>query len=344
VDVGVGGGLKNAFPEIEAYTRMVPFSNNFIGYGNKKFKENLIAIVDSNFFEIFTNSFISGTAKRALTDPNAIVITKTFAKKYFGDEDPIGKQLEYSLLKSSLKVIGVIEPMPVNSHFHFDAFISRTSFPQLKDSSWINYGTFTYVRLNKNANADRLESKFPQVVSEHVVPQIQKNRGISLDEARRSVNEFVLKLRPLADIHLYSKTKFELEPPGDIQYVYIFGALAIFILLLACVNFVNPSTAGATGRAKEVGIRKVMGASVSGIVHLLSKEFLILLLVAFIIASPVAWWVMHNWLQDFSYRIGISWWMFILSGGIAFVIALVTVSFEAVKAAVANPVKSLRTE
>jgi len=87
-----------------------------------------------------------------------------------------------------------------------------------------------------------------------------------------------------------------------------------------------------------------MGASVSGIVHLLSKEFLTLLLVAFIIASPVAWWVMHNWLQDFSYRIGISWWMFILSGGIAFIIALVTVSFEAIKAAVANPVKSLRTE
>ena len=260
VDVGVGGGLKNAFPEIEAYTRMVPFSNNFISYGNKKFKENLIAIVDSNFFEIFTNPFISGTAKRALTDPNAIVITKTFAKKYFGDEDPIGKQLEYSLLKSSLKVMGVIEPMPVNSHFHFDAFISRTSFPQLKDSSWINYGTFTYVRLNKNANADRLESKFPQVVSEHVVPQVQKNRGVSLDEARRSVNEFVLKLRPLTDIHLYSKTKFELEPSGDIQYVYVFGALAVFILLLACVNFINLSTAGASGRAKEVGIRKVMGS------------------------------------------------------------------------------------
>ena len=260
VDAAVGGGLKNTFPEIEAYTRIIPFSNNFISYGNKAFKENSIAVVDSSFFGIFTIPFISGNAKTALTDPNTMVITKTFAKKYFGDEDPIGKQLKYSVLKNSLKVIGVIEPVPLNSHFHFDAFISRTSFPQLKDSSWINHGTFTYVRINKNADADRLESKFPQVVSEHVVPEIQKNRGISLDEARRSVNEFVLKLRPLADIHLYSKTKFELEPPGDIQYVYIFGALAIFILLLACVNFVNLSTAGATGRAKEVGIRKVMGS------------------------------------------------------------------------------------
>jgi putative ABC transport system permease protein len=157
-------------------------------------------------------------------------------------------------------VSGVIEPAPVNSHFHFDAFISRISFPQMKDSSWINLGTFTYVQLNKNANADRLESKFPQIVSENVIPQIQKNRGISLDEARKAGNEFVLKLRPLTDIHLYSKTKFELESPGDIQYVYIFGALAIFILLLACVNFVNLSTAGAAGRTKEVCIRKVMGS------------------------------------------------------------------------------------
>ena len=294
VDAAVGGSLKSAFPEIEDYTRIVPLSNSFFNYGNKKFKENSIAIVDSNYFKIFTIPFISGNQKDVLADPNTIVVTKKFAKKYFGDEDPIGKQLAFSAVNSSLKVTGVIEPVPVNSHFHFDAFISRTSFPQLKDSSWINHGTFTYLRLNKNANADRLESKFPQLVSQHVVPQIQKNRGVSLDEARKSVNEYILELRPLTDIHLYSKTKFELEPPGDIQYIYIFAALAVFILLLACVNFVNLYTAGAGSRSKEVGIRKVMGSFRNQLIFQFLAESVLVsffaLLISFVLVYSLLPW------------------------------------------------------
>jgi putative ABC transport system permease protein len=231
-----------------------------MSYQQNQYKENLIAIVDSNFFEIFTIPFISGNEKTALAEPNNIVITKEFAKKYFGSNDPVGKQLNYSVFQNDLKVTGVIESVPDNSHFHFDAFISRRTIPNVKDSGWINVGTFTYLKLDKNVDANKLQSKFPQIVAEHAVSEIQKNRGVTLDKAQQSVNTMVFKLRPVRDIHLYSKTKYELEPPGDIQYVYIFGALAVFILLLACVNFVNLATASAATRSKEVGIRKVMGS------------------------------------------------------------------------------------
>ena len=260
VDIGVGPGLKDALPEISGYTRMIPFSGYFMSYGENQYKENSIAIVDSNFFEIFTIPSISGNEKTALTEPNNIVITKDFAKKYFGSNDPVGKQLHYSVFKNDLKVTAVVEPVPGNSHFHFDAFISRATLSNRKDSGWINWGTFTYLKLNNNVDANKLQSKFPQIVAKHTVSEIQKNRGIALDKAQESANSMVFKLRPVRDIHLYSKTKFELEPAGDIQYVYIFGALAIFILLLACVNFVNLATASAANRSKEVGIRKVMGS------------------------------------------------------------------------------------
>ena len=137
---------------------------------------------------------------------------------------------------------------------------------------------------------------------------------------------------------------FDRQYRGEMRFGNLFLYFAILAIFISCLGLLGLASYSTFQRTREIGIRKVMGASVSGIVHLLSKEFLTLLLVAFVIASPVAWWVMHNWLQDFSYRIGISWWMFLLAGTIAFLIAVFTVSYQAVKAAVANPVKSLRTE
>jgi len=289
VDAGVGVGLKNAFPEIAAYTRFISLPGFFMSYQEKQFKENEIAVADTGFFEIFTIPFVSGNARDALAEPNTIVITKEFAKKYFGTNDPMGKSLKYSLFRNDLKVTGVIEPVPDNSHFHFNAFISRTTLPYKNDSSWINYGTFTYLKLNKNADALKLQSKFPQLVAEHVVGEVQKNRGVTLQEAQKTANNFVFKLRPVSNIHLYSKTKYELEPPGDIQYVYIFGALCFFILSLACVNFVNLSTANAAGRAREVGIRKVMGSLKKQLVLQFLSESVLVSSLALVIALLLVW-------------------------------------------------------
>lgn len=268
VDLAVGPGMKAEFPEIKDFTRMAP-AKDFVKYGDKQFKEDKLAFADHNFLQLFSIPLISGSDKQALVDPNSVVISKEMAKKYFGNEEPVGKSLVIGLRDAVYKVTGVFDKVPANSHFHFDAFISLSTF-HIQNPTWSNLGEFTYLVLSENADPKKLEAKFPQLVSKYVVPEVQRDMGISLAEAQKSVSTFVFALQPLKDIHLYSHTKYELEPNGDIQYVYIFSALAVFILLLACVNFTNLSIARSVKRAKEVGVRKVMGSAKSHLV----KQFL----------------------------------------------------------------------
>jgi len=258
VDVAVGEGIKNAFPEVKASTSVFSV-NDFVKYEDKQFKEEHLAFADSNFLQIFSIPLIEGNPANALVQPNSIVISKAFSKKYFGNNEAVGKSLMIGTRNSVYKVTGVIDKVPDNSHFHFDAFLSQSTF-HITNKTWSNLGYYTYLLLDKNADPKALEAKLPQLVAKYVVPEIQHDMGVSLAEAQKSVNTFRFTLLPLADIHLRSNTKLELEPGGDIQYVYIFSVLALFILLLACVNFTNLSTARAIKRAREVGIRKVMGS------------------------------------------------------------------------------------
>ncbi|HMG67616.1 MAG TPA: ABC transporter permease, partial [Chitinophagaceae bacterium] len=257
VDVAVGPGMKNTYPEIQAYTRLVNSRETFVKYDDKEFKEKKLAFVDSNYLRFFSIPFLEGDPAKALVEPNSIVITKAFAGKYFGQEEPFGKQL--TMGNSTYKVTGLIDKIPDNSHFHFDAFMSLSSFGSPRQT-WSNLSYFTYLLLDKNAAPESLEAKFPELVKKYVVPETMHDMGVSLAEAQKTVNTFRFSLEPLNRIHLYSNTKYELEPNGDIQYVYIFSALAIFIMLLACVNFTNLSTAASSKRAREVGMRKVMGS------------------------------------------------------------------------------------
>ncbi len=282
VDNAVGEGIKNAFPEVKASTRILAASD-FIKYDNKQFKEEHVAFADSNFLQLFSIPLIKGNAATALVEPNSVVISKAFAKKYFGDENAIGKALVIGLHDAVYKVTGVIDKVPDNSHFHFDAFLSLSTF-HITEGTWSNVGFYTYLLLNKNADPKKLEAKFPQLVAKHVVPEIQHDMGVSLAEAQKSVNTFVFSLQPLTDIHLHSNTKYELEPNGDIQYVYIFSALAIFILLLACVNFTNLSTARAVKRSREVGIRKVLGSVKKQLIFQFLTESVLLTFLAMLCA------------------------------------------------------------
>src|SRR5436190_16389100 len=258
VDFGVGEGIKEAFPEVKALTRISP-SVDFVKYDDKQFKEEHLAFADSNFLEIFSIPLIKGNPTDALVEPNSIVISKSLAKKYFGNEEAVGKSLAIGTRGTLYKITGVIDKVPDNSHFHFDAFLSLSTW-HITNKTWSNLGPYNYLVLDKNADPKKLQAKFPKLVAKYVVPEVQQDMGISLAEAQKSVNTFVFSLVPLKDIHLHSTTKMELEQNGDMQYVFIFSALAIFILLLACVNFTNLSTARAVKRAKEVGIRKVMGS------------------------------------------------------------------------------------
>ena len=282
VDIGVGPGIKQAFPEIISFTRLTQSGPVFVKYDEKQFKEEHLAYADSNFLQVFSIPLIEGDLSNALSDPNSIVVSKSFANKYFGKGHALGKSLLIGK-NSAFKITGVFDKIPDNSHFHFDAFLSLSTL-HASHLTWSNIGYYTYIQLNDHADSKKLETKFPQLVAKYVVPEIQHDMGVSLIEAQKSVGTFLFSLEPLRDIHLRSNTKYELEPNGDIHYVYIFTALAVFILLLACINFTNLSTASAAKRSREVGIRKVMGSLKKQLIFQFLTESVLLTLLAMICA------------------------------------------------------------
>jgi len=279
-DVAVGQGVKNAFPEVLDYTRLSNQRPLFIKYQGRQFKEEKLMQADPNFFDMFSIPLLEGNSKTALVEPNSVVITREIEKKYFGDAPGLNKLLSDG--HRLYKVTGVIDKVPDNSHFHGDMFMSMvTEVPPTAPQTWSNVGVFTYLLLNKGADPKKLEARFPQLVAEHVVPEIQHDMGVSLAEAQKSVNTFLFYLMPLTDIHLHSATKYEMEPNGDIHYIYIFGALALFILILACINL---ATASSARRSKEIGIRKVLGSEKDRLVWQFLTESVMLTLLALVLA------------------------------------------------------------
>ncbi len=276
--------LKADYPEVQEATRLAEGGSPIITYGDKSFKEDAFAYVDPNFFQVFTLPLLKGDAKTALMQPNTVVITKEVANKYFGKDNPIGKVLNFKSWNTSFKVTGLIDKVPGNSTFHFDFFASMASWPDARSTSFMTSGYYTYLVLPEGYNYKKLQAKLPQFVDKYIGPQMQQGMGMSLSTFRKQGNNIGLYLQPLADIHLYSDFTNDLEPEGDIRYVYIFGAIALFMLLLACINFMNLSTAGASKRAREVGIRKVLGSVKRQLVWQFLLESILLTTIAFLMA------------------------------------------------------------
>lgn len=285
----VAAALKNDFPEVEEATRISLGGKPRITYQNKTFKDGLVALVDDNFFNVFTIPFFSGDKVTAMRDPHTVVLTKKYAEKLFGNEQPIGKLIKIAAGKDSLqlfKVTGIINEIPRNSHFHFDVFISFSTDPYSKSQSWMESGVFTYVVMKQGYDYKKLEAKFPGMVEKYMGPQIQQQMGLTLSQFRTQGNDLGFILIPLTKIHMGGfPSNYELEPPGDIRYIYIFGAVALFMLIIACINFINLSTASASKRAKEVGVRKVMGSAKTDLVKQFLIESALITFIALLISS-----------------------------------------------------------
>src|SRR6185312_10971112 len=239
----VASAMKSDYPEVQDATRLKVGGTPKIVYKDKTFKNDELAFVDPNFFSIFTLPLMEGNAATALQQPNSIIISKEIAKKYFGNEDPLGKTLSFPDNHAVFKVTGLIDKVPASSHFHFDLFASMTGLDEAKSNSWMGSNFFTYLLLKPGYDYKKLEAKLPGMVKKYMGPQIQQSMGISLDQFITKGNELGFALQPLTSIHLYSHSNFELSPSGNAMYVYIFGAIAIFMLLIACINFINLSTA-----------------------------------------------------------------------------------------------------
>ncbi|GLU56528.1 ABC transporter permease [Dyadobacter frigoris] len=284
----VGPAISSDYPGIESYTRLTREGSFLVKYGNEKFKEERVVFADSNFFSVFSIPLMKGDTKSALKEPNTMVITEAVADKYFGKIDPIGKSLTLGT-RGLFRITGVCRNVPETSHFHFDFFGSLASV-QLGEK-WLSSGAHTYLLLRKNYPVEKLAAQGPQIVKKYIAPEIQEFLGMSYEEYLRKGDRFGFTFQPLTDIHLNSDLENELEPNGDIKYVYIFSAIAAFILLLACINFMNLSTAGSANRAKEVGIRKVLGSIQQQLIFQFLTESILLtflaLLVAFVIVISV---------------------------------------------------------
>lgn len=254
--------LQSRFPEIKEAVRLRGIGFPRLTYGDKSFREDKVAYADPSLFRVFTLPLRKGDPQTALAQPNTVVISQETAQRYFGNTDPMGKALIMDRDRATFTVTGVMNDVPKNSHFHFDLFASMASLPEASQTNWMQSNFFTYLLLPDGYDHRQLEAKLGSVVQEHMVPPLAKVLGMSGAELGKNGTAVGLFLQPLTDIHLYSdlKSETDLEPGGDVRYVYLFGAIAVFMLLLACINFMNLSTAGAAKRAKEVGIRKVLGS------------------------------------------------------------------------------------
>jgi putative ABC transport system permease protein len=283
-----GPALKADYPEVLEATRIRQAGRPKILIGEKLFKDDDMAFVDANFFKVFTLPFIKGNEKNALTEPNTVVLTKETAKKYFGSEDPVGQLISFKDSPTPFKVTGVSKEVPHNSHFHYSIFSSMASLEEAKSTSWMQSEFFTYLLLQKGYDYKKLEAKIPQTVEKYMGPQIQKAMGLTMAEFRKTGNDLGLFLQPLTDIHLRSDFVYDTGKSGDIKYVYIFGAVAAIMLVIACINFMNLSTAGASKRAREVGVRKVMGSKKQELIWQFLLESILLTSISLVLATTLA--------------------------------------------------------
>ncbi|MBN1210995.1 MAG: ABC transporter permease [candidate division Zixibacteria bacterium] len=274
VSLPMAPALVEEYPEVINAVRLSRVPRTPVQYGDKVFYEEGILFADSSVFDIFSFPLVEGNPGNALAASYTAVLSEATARKYFGDEDPLGKTIIYNG-SSYYTVTGVVKDVPRNSHFTFDILCSYKTLVEDQPwrSAWGNIGDFGYILLEKNADYRALENKLPALIDKHL--------GDALKQVGASLKLFV---QPLTDIHLHSNMVGELGSNGNIVYVYLFSGIAVFILLIACVNFINLATARAASRAREVGMRKTFGAMRSKLIRQFVSESILFCFLAVILS------------------------------------------------------------
>ncbi len=341
--------LLDTYPEVVNTVRLQPSENMLIRTGNENnenFIENDFIWADSSFFDFFTYKLIIGENNNVLAEPHTVVLTKSTAMKYFGRLDVIGTILEFEDF-TPYKITGVCEDPPSNAHFSFDIIASLKSLDYDDGDFWLGNPFNTYIMFTENANVIQFEDKIQELITKYVGPQIQNAIGSSIEELQNSGGYYHYGLQALTSIHLESDLQEEIEANSDILYIYIFSFIALFILAIACINFMNLSTARSIMRAKEVGVRKVMGSHIGQIIRQFLSESIIVTAIAMILAVGLAYLFLPYFSdiagKEYSFQIMSEWYSIPLILLAILVVGFLAGIYPAVYLSSFRPIKVLKT-
>lgn len=337
--------IQNYFPDIQKITRILPNGKTPVRYGEKIFNETQVFYADEHLFDVFTVDVTKGNPQKALLDPFTVMLSEDMAKKYFGSDEPMNKMIRINN-QFNLKVSGIFKSFPANAHIHPEMMVS---FNTLKDTTvygeknlQTNFGNnsfFTYLLLPENYPAKNIEAQFPTFLDARVhFPGAPATFKTSSGTA--------LYLQKLTDIHLRSHLDYEAEENGDIKRVYIFSAIALIILLIACINYMNLSTARSTLRAKEIGIRKVAGATKPELIAQFLSESVLISWLAMLLAILAAWFILPSLNKlsglHLSANLLLKWQLILPILLIPFLVGLVSGVYPALFMSSFQPVKTLK--
>ncbi len=264
--------LRDNYPEVVNAVRFDGMNNNVYKKDDAQFAEEDFYLTDSTVFDMFTYEFMAGDPNTALDNPFSMVLTETIAKKYFKDPTQAVGQSIQNAQGEDFKITGVIKDVPLNSHFRFNALVSRNTRPNAQ-GGWGGFGVFTYIQLPEGYDLSKMNASLEKIIKEKVNPVFER-AGVKVQ----------YELQPILRIHLYSKIQDEAEAGGDISYIYIFSVVAAFMLIIACINYINLATARSANRAKEVGIRKVMGSQRNQLIAQFITESVVVAVIALLVS------------------------------------------------------------
>jgi putative ABC transport system permease protein len=283
----IGPTLATEFPEVEDFLRMNGWGPTVVEYNNQSFTEEHFIEADSSFFNFFSIPVIKGDLENLLNAPRKLVLSESAARKIFGDENPIDKTLKIGSDSVRYTVTGVMADVPSKSHFEANIICSFMTNPRSKDPTWLSNSFSTYLLLKPNSSAAVVDEKLPELLAKYVGPELQQLMGISIDDFITQGNKYGFYLQKLTDIHLDPTVDQQFREASDPKYLRIFGSIAILIVLIAAINFMNLSTAQSSRRAKEVGIKKVGGSTRGMLVTQFLSESFILSLAALVLALVI---------------------------------------------------------